>query len=372
MPMPPPAVPGIQTQRLHPPGVDPQAPLHLPTAWIADLADVDQLLFKAATMMSLNMRSSLEEVDLNPALNRYLAVMSPLHFLSRAHSYNRAMGEIVQLRDEPSIAAYNLYEMFRSNYFKATEKGPSAVISYLKEKDAQYRYASEAVKWKFENARKANDEMVIALNRAHAEQRVIRVTCDAAILAIGTVFPITWWVGAGISVGYSVICKIAANTSDAHEAGLMGFATNNALGTAATLAQDRGDKFGLNIPGKKTIYEEAEKQAAKAAGRYQDKIQAFQKLRGANYTRGQERAILRAASKAEDAALAARNAGTAYRSADAARRAEEVFAQSSRLGKAAAVGTRGFGLAVGLYFLKDDIVGACEEIGTNIWTDNAR
>jgi hypothetical protein len=343
-----------------------------PSAWVIDFEKADDLLRQTALCMAMNLATDLRETDLDsPVVNAYLKYFSPIHFLSlEKGEMNRAKALSVRvgqngLRDR----AHELYDMFYGNFRKAVGSGPSAVARYLEEKDAQHRHAWESVKYKFEAARQVNTELVVALNRWHAQTYAIKVACDAAMVVAGAVVPVNWMVNTAIGYTYSIACKVAANTSDARDASVFAHGASNSLGQSANVAQDMVDDWAVKTAREK-LYADAKRQSEEASAKFLEKLRQFRAQSGENLSAAQVRRLAPFAQKAQDAVSQVDKARVALTAET--KGVVDVYKTAQPAGQRAVVGIRAAGVAVGLLFILPDAIAAVQELNSNVLHDNTR
>jgi hypothetical protein len=284
---------------------------------------------------------------------------------------NRPKAVSVYNRRDTRARADELYEMFLNN-FRKTLGNPAAMSKYLEEKEAQHRHAWASVKYKFEAARDANNKVVAAINYWHAQTYVIKVTCDAAMVVIGAFLPVSWVVNTAIGFSYSLLCKIAANTSDARDTSILAYGANNMASQWGNQAQDAVDtNAGLAVKAARAkLFEDAQKQSMDATAKFVEKLRQFTAQSGKNLTAAQERRLAPVAAKAQQALS---NLETARQGVAAeVKGASAVFREAPPAAKASMAGARAAGIAVGLLFIVPDAIAAVQEVRTNILQENTR
>lgn len=337
-----------------------------PIGWVIDLEKADDLLRSTALCMAMNISTDLREQELDsPVLQAYLKFYRHLPGTS---PMNEAKAISVYSRRDIRERANELYEMFFNN-FRKTLDNPKAMALYLQEKDAQHRHAWESVRYKFEAAREVNNQMVAALNHWHARAAVVKVACDAAVVVLGAVVPLTWVASTAVGFGYSLACKVAANTSEARDTSVLAYGTSNAISQWGSMAQDKTDDWALQTA-RRRLYEEAEKKSHDATAKFLEKLGQYTAQKGANLTAAQERRLApltQQAIAAQGQLEAARKGLTAP-----VKGVADVYREAQPAGKAGLVGVRAAGIAVGLLFILPDAISAVREVKSSIVNDNTR
>lgn len=343
-----------------------------PLACVLDLEQVFQVLGKAALLMSMNVHTDIREVDIgNPILDKFLKLSALLN--SDMGTYNplgsKATALSVHIRQDSMMDEAQLYHnLFCQNFLKFSEKGSQFGITYLVEKWSQGINAWASVKEKFSNARAVNDEVTTELNRARMRAHQVKTACDVALIIGSAIAPIHIITNTVLGTGYSIGCKLAANTSDARDAKLYGFTASNALNNYANLKQDHFDD-AVNTKSqviKQKFYDQAKELADRNAARLEQKIAQFRAQNGGNFT-GAQKKILNSLSNS------AVKAGEELDKAQAAlnAKAPKTFTNLNVIKNAPTwkdaakpIGARVASIGIGLFFAWDDITQSIEEFRT--------
>lgn len=346
---------------------------------VVDLSDVFKVLRKAALSMSMNINTDLKETDIgNPVLNAFLKVSAFLN--SDLGKYNELGGNATALsirvaQNNIMTDADTYHVMFCQNFLKFAEKGPEFAIRYLEEKWIQGEQAWRSVLEKFSNAKAVNNEVTTELNRARMRAHQVKTACDVALILGGAIAPVSWVSNTALGYSYSILCKLAANTSEAKDAKVFGWTAGNTLGHSVNAAQDIVDETVTNQKLQK-FCNDAKAVSERANARLEQKMAQFRAQNGSNFS-GAQKKILNSlsnqainASEALDKAQAKLNPPQikSFRPAPANQtlrtqtNLSAVTNAPTTAGKIAAGGVRAVGIGIGLFFAWDDITLAIEEI----------
>ena len=248
------------------------------------------------------------------------------------------------------------------DYFvRCAAQGGTSALQCLEEKSRQSNYALEAVMYKARAAGKVNEEVLGELNRCIDNAQRVKVLAEVSMVVLGAFVPLSWVAQTAIGAAYTLSCEVAKEVSQVPGADLIAFATGaieggehsvsvdnltgNAAGAAGNIAQDVSGAVAS-----RTAYLAAKSQAENIRLRemmmtrvrgYAAQAGHSAHTGGGNLSGPQVKAVERGFQAIENNNAVVQQA-----------------ARSNTLGQAAKWGARGASIAVGLYFMKDEIVKA--------------
>ncbi|WP_342358585.1 hypothetical protein [Terrarubrum flagellatum] len=257
------------------------------------------------------------------------------------------------------------YARYHEMFVHFADRGQAAL--FAEEKRAQAWRDWQAVQEKFEEARRINDNVTAALSTAYDTTHRVKVLADVGMIVVGAIVPLGFVANSAAGLAYSIGCKLANTMSDVATSNIQTYVRSgdgvpaDAAGVAFNGAQSVADAYGESLR-----QAEAKRFVAmceKLAARKGDQLVAA-------FDRAMADPVQNAAVKAgfglpkPDVARAARGAIEAEKTLAAAARnaaprsgnAMESFAGApTKLSKGLIASTRVASIAVGIYFMWDDI-----------------
>lgn len=264
--------------------------------------------------------------------------------------------DLLEVRTQMSRVAAtraSLYADMCRNTFLYMTRGPGAVQQYLDHVAMRTAGQRTALNQFFFAVRRQNDAVADAIDRMRRRTYAVRVTAEVAMVFLGA-GPISLGVQIGVGLGYALVTTAITHYADMSKADIVAMpagrvqpgpetlgdvATSNAASTGMNVAQELGGNAAEAV----STFEQARARAlAQQAARIEAKIEEVAAKSGA----GRERVSKAALNTIKDLT----------------RQGEEVAARQAapRLGARAAqaalgAGTKAAGVAVGIYFLSEDI-----------------
>jgi len=257
--------------------------------------------------------------------------------------------------------------------------------------DQQFRFVDDirqgglrswlAVQERFEDARRHNNDVTDLLSSAYYTTQRVKVAADVGMIVLGTVVPMGWAANSAVGIGYSIACKFARSFSEAGSAAMVSFTSNDArdytIGTGANGFQAISD-----IPAQRAFLaekqlflnsarEKAQALGAKLAHRVEEVLakelhgpvtpvqRAIRQAGMGTLNPAQQSRLLaplfHASVEADQAVVAAERAAVARLQLSGV----EAIRQAPTRGTAVAgAAVRGAAVAVGLWFMREDIMTA--------------
>jgi hypothetical protein len=338
-----------------------------PVAGIADPDGLAQLIWRAAYARAANVNTDMVMVDTESSVMKVLRIgynltAGPLPRLIGGAWKEGSFAMEVQSAGERKIIA-DAEVIFRDscNYLaRCASRGGTGLVDFLNEKNQQTSYALESLRHKGMEAARINQEVIAELNRCIDFTHRVKVVSEATMVVLGAFVPVSWVVQTGIGVAYTLTCEVAKSVSQLQNADLLGFLTasgagagnatsrenlaSNGAGAACNIAQDVTGAWAA-----RTSYLLAKLQSEnlRLSEMMNTRIRGYAAQSGGNpanlsWMTGAQRTQMERGFQAIE-----QNA------------AKIATAQGPNMtAQAAKWGARGASIAVGLFFMKDEIVKA--------------
>jgi len=341
-----------------------------PKAVVLQLPDVSNLLWRAATAMSMDLNSDMLMKDTEGALMKVLRT---------CHNYSPGLARLIAGRKEGSFAmeftlndkaadlqAASLYNLFCTRFVAAAASGPVPMANYLQEKVVQMQRALANIRYKATETGRVNDEVIRELNNAIDTAQRIKTVAEVAMVVLGAFVPLSWVWNSALSAGYTLTAEIVSSLAEVQTADIVAFAqatkaggsnatskqnlASNGAGALGNIAQD---VTGAAVARTEYLAAKAQAENIRLAESQTTRVWGYVAQSGENLTSAQTRNIANGAAKlavAEDARAAAVGANA--------------------LAKGAQGAARGGSILVGLFFMRESLEKAW--VGQTAWEEEQR
>lgn len=212
---------------------DPNSP---PTALVFDLPSVKSELRLAASQMAMNVATSSgwKPADSNWVDNwawagrKILSLGQWKYEGQGSQVVDTDYNKYVRLREEN-------YRLFSINFVRYAVTGPSFALTYLQDKINQRKYAQEALAYKFESARRINQEVTDTIDWGINFFFAVKTIANTAGVVAGSLASLP--VSLTFGIGYAIAATLAESVGQGQTADLVAFVQPPAVSGVTSAGQ---------------------------------------------------------------------------------------------------------------------------------------
>lgn len=234
-----------------------------------------------------------------------------------------------------------LYGQMCSNFFRFATRGPSFAKQYLDGLVVGTEGQQTALQQHFAEIRRVNNEITDSIDLLRRRVYVTRVACEVAMVVLGAA-PIALAVQIGVGLGYSILTNTITHWAGMEQADIVAMPVKTTLSNASAVGLNVAQEV---VDQRAALMQTFEAARQRALGQQQGLIE--QRIENIIARAGGEDAMNRAARRQVE------RAGTRWAAVAETRVATQAGTNATT--RAMRVGVRGAGIAVGLFFLRQDL-----------------
>jgi hypothetical protein len=234
-----------------------------------------------------------------------------------------------------------LYGQMCRNFFTFATRGPSFAKQYLEGLVTGTEGQQTALQQHFAAIRRVNNEITDSIDLLRRRVYVTRVACEVAMVVLGAA-PIALGVQIGVGLGYSILTNAITHWAGMEQADIVAMPVKTTLSNTSAVGLNVAQEV---VDQRAALMQTFEAARQRALGQQQGLIE--QRIGTIIARAGGEDAMNRAASRQVE------RAGTRWAAIAETRAAAQAGTNAATRGMR--VGVRGAGIAVGLYFMKNDL-----------------